>query len=312
MTQRALITGASGFVGRKLRDYLIREGWEVVGCGFPAAEGVITCDITRGEDVEAVLDVAGDLTHVFHLAAVTFVPDAKRDPEGAMSVNLFGTMRLLHALGARQCKARFLNIGSSDAYGRPVSLPMTEEHPLNPENPYAISKAATDQYCAYLAKTGEMDIVRVRPFNHTGAGQSDQFVLSSIAHQIAELEADESRPAQLKVGNLDAARDFSHVDDIIRGYALAALQGTPGEVYNICAGRSQQIGVALEKLLRLSSRDIEVVVDPARVRPVDVPEVVGSHERLTTATGWTPEISFDALLEELLTYWRTQVQAGVR
>ena len=309
MTQRALVTGASGFVGRKLSDYLVQEGWEVVRCGYPPEEGVITCDITRCDDVDAVLDAAGDLTHVFHLAAVTFVPDANRDPHGAMSVNLLGTVRLLHALGERQSKARFINIGSADAYGTPLSLPITEEHPLNAENPYAISKAAADQYCAYLSKAGEMDIVRMRPFNHTGAGQSDQFVLSSFARQIAELEADETRPAQLMVGNLDAARDFSHVDDIIRGYVLVALRGAPGEVYNICSGQSQQIGSALERLRALSSRKIEVVVDPARLRPVNVPEVVGSHERLTAATGWTPEISFDALLEELLEHWRTVVRS---
>ena len=311
MTQRALITGASGFVGRRLSAYLVQSGWEVVGCGYPPEEGVITCDITRREDIDAVLDTAGDLTHVFHLAAITFVPDANRDPHGAMSVNLLGTVRLLHALGARQSTVRFLNIGSADAYGRPVSLPMTEEHPLNPENPYAISKAATEQYCAYLSKAGEMDIVRVRPFNHTGAGQSDQFVLSSFARQIAELEADETRSAELMVGNLDAARDFSHVDDIIRGYALAALHGEAGEVYNICSGHSQRIGDALEKLRALSSREIEVIIDPARVRPVDVPEVVGSHARLTAATGWRPEISFDALLGELLEHWRTVVRRAV-
>lgn len=309
MTRRALITGAAGFVGQRLAAYLQGQGWDVIGSGYPAAGGMIPCDIRDGASVARMVAEAGAVTHVFHLAAIAFVPEAERNPALAMEVNLNGTIHLCEALGQATNPPRLLFIGSSDAYGPPQSLPVTEVHPLAPANAYAISKAAADHYCAHVVRARGLDCVRLRPFNHTGPGQSEHFVLSSFARQIAAIEAGQHAPF-VEVGNLDAARDFLHVDDVIRAYALAATDATAGEAYNICSGRAIRIQEALERLLAMSTVPIAVQQDSARLRPSDVPEVRGSHEKFTAATGWRPEIEFETLLRDLLAYWRGEL--GIR
>jgi len=305
MSRRALITGAAGFVGPILRTVLKERGWLCVG--VDASDGADhRVDITDAEQVDRLFASAGDLTHVFHLAAITFVPQSRQDPTGTIRVNVEGTIRLAHATAQHHPGARFVFIGTSEIYGAPQQLPVDEEHPVAPNNPYAISKLAADQYCAYLGRTTGLDVVRMRPFNHSGPGQSDRFVLSSFARQIAEIEAGVTPPV-LKTGNLEAARDFSHVRDVVRAYALAAEQGEPGAVYNVCSGNAYTIQDALDALLAMSDANIEVRQDPDRMRPSDVPEVRGSYAKLEAATGWTPAVAFDELLHDLLTYWRARV-----
>ncbi len=309
MRGRALITGATGFAGSRLAAYLAERGWEVVRCGYPVRPGddALPFDVTQVDQMASVLDEAGAVSHVFHLAAVTFVPEAANDPETAFDVNLQGTVRLLDAV-ARHCpKARFLFVSTADAYGAPQRLPMDEGHPLNPANPYAISKAAADLYCGFVSHAENRDIVRLRPFNHSGPGQSDQFVLSSFARQIAEIESGKKAPV-LRVGNLEAIRDFLHVEDVLSAYEVAATQGAPGAVYNICSGQGVKIQAALDAMLAMSTATIAVEPDPARMRPSDVAESVGSHAAFTEAAGWRPRRSFDSLLEDLLGYWRAETR----
>lgn len=306
MTGRALITGAAGFVGRRLATRLRENGWDLVLSGLPAAPGMLPCDMRDGSSVARLVRDAGEVTHVFHLAAIAFVPEAENDPIRTMEVNLNGTIHLCEAL--RECPSppRLLFVGSADAYGPPQTVPVTEDHPLNPANAYAISKAAADHYCARLVRANAFECVRLRPFNHTGPGQSEHYVLSSFARQIAAIEAGLHAPV-VHVGNLEAARDFLHVDDVLRAYELAALHAPPGEAYNICSGRSVRIQEALDRLLAMSAAPIEVRQDLARMRPSDVPEVRGSHDKLTEATGWRPEIEFDTLLRDLLDFWRAEL-----
>ena len=306
MNKRALVTGAGGFVGTRLTRHLEGQGWEVVRSGHPAVTGMIPCDFQDDRAVRALVADAGPLTHVFHLAAIAFVPDAERDPVRAMDVNLNGTIRLCSALRDVAAPPRLIFIGSSEIYGPPQALPMTEAHPIAPANTYAISKAAADHYCAYLSRIRALDIVRMRPFNHAGPGQADSYVLSSFARQIAEIEA-RLRAPMLETGNLEAARDFLHVDDVLRAYEAAALHAPGGEAFNVCSGQAQPIQSALDQLLALSSATIEVRHDPARMRPSDVPEVYGSSAKLTEMTGWRPEIAFDTLLRDLLNYWRSAI-----
>ena len=180
---------------------------------------------------------------------------------------------------------------------------------MNPQNPYAESKAAADDYCRTIFESSGMDIVRMRPFNHSGPGQADSFVLSSFARQIADMESGSQKPV-MRVGNLDAARDFMHVDDVIRAYALALEVGEAGAVYNLCSGVSRPIQSALDELLSLSELDVQVQIDPDRMRPSDVAEIRGSHDSFTAKTGWKPEKTFEQLLAELLDYWRAQVLHG--
>ncbi len=301
MTGRALITGAGGFVGQHLRAHLVATGWEVVGADLQGVE--IACDMSDPAQVAAMLETAGGITHVFHLAAIAFVPTAGADPSRTMAVNLQGTIHLARAMEAQCPEARLLFVSTSEVYGPPRALPVTEAHPLNPQNPYAISKAAADQYLAFHEKTTELDIVRARPFNHAGPGQSDDFVLSSFARQMAEIEAGRREPT-LRVGNLSAGRDFLHVRDVVRAYEMLARLGVRGEVYNIGSGVSLRIDEAVEKLRALARVDVTVEQDRARIRPVDVPEVRGGFDKLNHLTAWRPEISMDLLLSELLDYWR--------
>ena len=309
MSGRVLVTGSSGFVGLHLCTHLESRGYEVFGCDQVAAEGQPqhrVCDVTDAGSVEKIVRWAAPVDFVVHLAAVTFVPEATRSPAQVVEVNLLGTIRLIDALRTQAPKARLVFIGSSEIYGPPRATPVTEEHIFNPQNPYANSKAAADHYCRFRSQYDGMDIVRMRPFNHSGPGQSERFVLSSFARQIAEIEAGNREPA-IKVGNLQASRDFMHVDDVVRAYASALEDGRPGEAYNICSGECHRIGDALESLVAMADVEISIEVDPARLRPIDVPEIRGSHEKFTRDTRWNPAKSFESLLADLLGYWRGAV-----
>ncbi len=299
MEKHALITGAAGFVGRHLARHLRQEGWRVTGVDARPEKDVHACDITQGAQVTSLLEALDTVTHVFHLAAVTFVPEAGANPTRTYDVNLQSTVSLTNALQKTHPQSRFVFISTSEIYGAPRYLPVDEKHPIQPNNPYAISKAAADFHCAWLSKTGALDTIRMRPFNHSGPGQQPRFVLSSFAQQIAAAER-EGKDGLLHVGNLDAARDFSHVADIVRGYALAAEQAQPGDVFNICSGTATSIRAAVERMIELARVPIHIEVDPARVRPVDVPEVCGAYAQVQQATGWTPKHTFEELLTDLL------------
>jgi GDP-4-dehydro-6-deoxy-D-mannose reductase len=220
MNQVALVTGASGFAGWHLSAWLRSQGWtvrEAVNPGVAPGEAAYPCDIANEEQVRRLISWADQVTHVFHLAAVTFVPASCRNPLRTIEINLNGTVYLIAAMSELLPHARLVYVSSAAVYGVPESLPVTETHRLAPKEPYAISKAAADAYCEYLHQSAGADIVRMRPFNHSGPRQPDSFVLSSFAHQIARIEAGLEAPV-LRVGNLDAARDFLHVADVVKAY----------------------------------------------------------------------------------------------
>ncbi len=309
---RALVTGSGGFVGRRLCALLEASGWEVAGADLRVTDGAaarVAADLSTPEGVDAALGLAGEVTHVFHLAAATSVADSLKRPLEHLRINAGGTILLAEALRVRRPGARLVYIGSAEVYGPPQFLPMTEEHPLAPANPYAVSKAAADQYCAWLASAGALDVVRLRPFNHTGPGQPDVFVLPSFARQIAEAAAG-LRPPVLRTGNLTVRRDFLHVDDVVRAYLAAALRGRTGEAYNVCSGVSWRLGQVLDRMRALSGVEVDLEQDPALYRPADIPELRGSAEKLRADTGWEPAVSFDTLLTELLDHWRGRVAEG--
>jgi len=310
MKRRVLVTGANGFVGGYLCPHLAGHGYEVV-CGVSGAAmpsfASREFSLTDATSVEDLVKWADKPQAVVHLAAMAYIPEAAKSPAGVMDVNLLGTIRVLEAVRKHAPGARVLFIGSGDAYGRPERLPLTEDQALRPVNPYAISKAASDHYCAYAAAAGQ-DIVRARPFNHGGAGQSDGVVLSSFARQIAEMEAGQ-RPPVLHVGTLETIRDFSHVSDVVRAYRLLLERGKTGEAYNVCSGNSYRIQDLLDGLLRLTKVQVEVRLDRERLRPVDIPEIRASHAKLSAETAWAPEIPAQNLLAELLEYWRGRCKA---
>jgi len=325
---RALITGAGGFVGAHLCAYLLAHtDWELLGTVYPRPVEAQRpeprlrlqyADLRDPEGVRALVDEAQP-DYIFHLAAQSFVPTSFADPWDTLENNIRAQLNLLEAVRRLDREGRgavtvpLLVIGSNEEYGapQPEELPHTEESPLRPNNPYAVSKVAQDFLGLQYHLAYGLPVVRVRPFNHTGPGQSPRFVVPAFASQIARIEAGLQEPV-MRVGNLDAARDFSDVRDIVRGYHLAVTRGEPGEVYNLASGRPQSVRNLLETLLGYSQAKIRVEIDPERYRPVDVPVAYGSAEKFRQRTGWMPQIPFEQTLRDTLEYWRGQVEAVER
>lgn len=306
MSPKALVIGSEGFVGKRLCAHLESTGWEVLGASRrvpPDHPARFVCDIVDREQVVEMVRWAAGVTHVFHLAAVSFVPDAAEDPARSFLVNFIGGVNVAQALVKHAPRARFICVTSCGVYGPAVRLPIVESHKLAPVNPYGIGKAALDHYCAWLDARGLLDCVCLRPFNHSGPGQRPDFALPAFAFQIARAEAGLAVPV-VRVGNLEPARDFLHVDDVVRAYEAAALRGRAGAAYNVCSGRSWTLREALNRLLAMTSVPFTVEVDSTRVRPLEIPDLYGSHDRLTAHAGWRPEKTFDDLLEDVLAHWR--------
>ena len=310
MRKRALVIGAGGFVGRHLWQHLLNQGWTVLGSDIldlPSTSNYVSADLAKPETLQQLFSGTKKPSHVFHLAGISFVPDGNRDPQKAFATNTVGTINLLDAMIARAPKARLIYVGTSDVYGTPQYLPIDEEHPLAPRNPYAISKSAADSFCDYAAKSLGLDVCRVRPFNHSGPGQRSSFALSSFARQIAEIEAGVVEPV-LKVGNLNVLRDFSHVADVVAAYETIALGAESGEVYNVCSERSLPLRALLDGLISMSSAKVSVKIDKERYRPAEIEEIRGCSRKIREKLEWTPKQSIEQALEDLLGYWRREIE----
>jgi GDP-4-dehydro-6-deoxy-D-mannose reductase len=314
---RALITGAGGFVGNHLCEYLLSQtNWELLGTVYPERVedprprpclSLVHVDLRdAGQVGELIGDFRPDV--VFHLAAQSYVPTSFSDPWETLENNLRAQLNVLEGVRRAGLSSRVIVIGSNEEYGwpSPEDLPLTEESPLRPVNPYAVSKVGQDFMGLQYHLAYGMDVVRLRPFNHTGPGQSPRFVVPSFARQIARIEAGLQEPV-VRVGNLDVARDFTDVRDIVRAYYLAATQGEAGEVYNLASGVARSIRWILETLLSFTDAEVRIEVDPALYRPADVPIIYGSAEKFRRRTGWEPRIPFEETLRETLEYWREQV-----
>lgn len=291
---RVLVTGSSGFVGGWLCSHLVEVGDEVVT--FPD-----TLDIRDAEAFGAAVEAAAP-EGIIHLAAQASVGTSWSDPTTTWQVNALGTVNLLAAAG----DARVLLVSSAEVYGLlgPDDLPVGEDHPFAPTNPYAASKAAAE-LAGYQTWAGRgTEIVRARPFNHTGPGQRADFVVPSLARQIIALTRGEGR--ELRTGNLSARRDLTDVRDVVRAYRLLLERGEPGAAYNVCRGTSVEISTVAERLMALAGVDLPVVVDPTRIRPVDQPDLRGDPSRVTAATGWSPAIALEDTLSAVLDYWKGQ------
>ena len=297
---RVFVTGAAGFVGQRLQARLEARGTDVIGTDLELDVG----DARRVAD--AVSAARPDA--IVHLAAISFVPEAASNPEAVYRVNFVGAHSVLEATRKLSPGVRLLLVGSGYVYGAadPGAPPFAESAPLRPDSPYAWSKAAADLLGGCYADRG-VDVVRVRPFNHTGPGRPDHFVESSFARQIAEIEAG-LRPPKMVVGNLDAVRDFLDVEDVLDAYVRLLDPEVPGGVYNIASGKSTSIRDLLDLLLAESSIQPVVTVDQARWRPAD--SSVGCAERLEKVTGWAPEVPLRETLECLLDGWRETVRAA--
>jgi GDP-4-dehydro-6-deoxy-D-mannose reductase len=293
---RVLVTGAEGFVGRHLVPRLRDDGHEVFATDrdLDVTDAAVVAKRVAELDPDAIV----------HLAALSSVAASWREPELTFRVNFLGSRSVLQAAAATT-GVRVLWIGSADEYGSatPGSPAFTEASPLRPGSPYARCKAAADVLGATYADAG-LDLVRIRPFNHAGPGQSPDFVLASFAKQVAEIEGGRREPV-LRVGNLDSVRDFLDIEDVIEAYARLIDRSVPAGVYNVASGIGARIGDHLETLIALASTKPEVEVDPERLRPADFS--VGDATRLRQATGWQPTIPMADTLERVLGYWRDRV-----
>jgi GDP-4-dehydro-6-deoxy-D-mannose reductase len=289
---RALVTGASGFVGGYLLSALRSRGAEVLACGGVRDKGeFFPLDLCDVDAVRAAVDLARPSV-VFHLAAQTFVPESLSSPAQTYDVNVLGTACLTQAVrdyaATGAVAPRIVFTSSSEVYGRrdPADFPLREGLDLRPGNPYAASKAAAEAILLAEARCFGLNVVVARAFNHIGPGQSDRFVVASMAAQLARAAFEKSA---LLVGNLEAARDFLDVRDVVEAYVLLAERGERGEVYNVCSGNAVKIRDVLGELIRIAHVPVEVREDPSRMRPLDTPLFVGSNQKLRELTGWEPE-----------------------
>lgn len=317
---RILITGITGFVGSHLAELALEKGTEVFGTyrwrsrldnihHLLTKIRLIECDLRDAISVRnAVKEAKPDW--IFHLAAQSFVPASWAAPADTMHINVIGTINLFEAVRQLELDCRILNAGSSEEYGLQFEheLPIKETNQLRPLSPYAVSKVAQDLLGWQYHRSYGMFIVRTRAFNHSGPRRPEAFVDSGFAWQIARIEAGLQEPV-IYVGNLEAKRDFTDVRDIVRAYWLALEKGEPGEVYNICSGKAWSIKEVLDMLLSMAKVKVEVRQDPAKMRPSDVPVLVGDSTKFRERTGWSPQITYEQTLRDMLDYWRAKLRS---
>jgi GDP-4-dehydro-6-deoxy-D-mannose reductase len=293
---RVLVTGSKGFVGRWLLAHLESRGDQVTGLDAEV-------DVTDGPRVTDAVTTAVPEA-ICHLAAQASVGASWKDQAATYAINTFGALNVLEAALACDRPPRVLLISSSEVYGRvaPDELPIHEDQPFAPVSPYAASKAAGELIGLQAWLGRGLEVVRARPFNHTGPGQRPDFVVPALARQVAALAA--AGGGVLETGNLDVRRDITDVRDVVRAYRNLLEVGSSGQVYNVCRGESVSIEEVARRLLDMAGVDAEIVVDPARVRPVDLPDLRGDPARLHAATRWAPEIPFDETLASVLEYWQ--------
>lgn len=317
---KILITGINGFAGSHLVEFLSKQpDVEVAGIDIIAppsalfksmgsgAPSVHCCDLGDHRELTGIIEQESP-DAVVHLAARAQVAGAWEKAAAIMETNVVCTQVLMQAIHEIAPGCRVLLISSSEVYGKtaPEELPISEQSPLKPNNPYSSSKAAQEfvgwQYHAAFGTP----VVIARPFNHIGPRQVGNFVVASFARQIAEMEAGRVEPI-LRVGNLETSRDFTDVRDIVRAYFLILTQGQPGERYNVCSGESHKISDILKMLLEISSIDPEIQPIPELMRPADLPVVTGDYSKLRSLGDWRPSISLGQSLKDTLDYWRKEV-----
>lgn len=303
-----LVTGATGFAGGHLLDALAHDrvvAWYRGGASPPRAAPGIAWEMVDVLDRSAVRAALARLrpAAVYHCAGAAHVGRSWESIEPTFAVNVRGTHHLIEGLRDNQLNARVLIPSSSTVYAAAI-VPHTEEHPLLPASPYALSKLA--QELVGGGNPGGPDVLIARAFNHIGPRQDPQFAASGFARRIAEIEAGRGEP-EIAVGNLAARRDWTDVRDTVRAYRLIVERGVPGRVYNVCSGRALATGDLLNMLLARTSAPIRVKVDPARYRPSDSPLMVGDPRRICDELGWSPEIPIDRTIDDLLAFWRSEV-----
>ena len=303
---RLYVSGSDGFVGKHLVKMLEADSkskWTLVLPDEPF--DLVDADATE----RAIASITPDA--VIHLAAQAAVPESRRDPAATFRVNLFGTLNLLSALRRSGFSGRMLYVGTGDVYGLvPESdLPVAETHLPRPRNPYAVSKLAAEALCWEWHVSHGFDVVLARPFNHIGAGQSDQFAISDFARQIAEIRLGR-KPPVVRVGDLAVTRDFTDVRDVVRAYFSLLDAGKAGEIYNVCSGVERTIGSMLDHLIQVAAIDVHIEQEVDRMRQSEQRRMRGDSAKIREATGWRPAIPLGESLKGILAHWEGRLEHG--
>ena len=300
---KALITGSEGFVGRHLSAELESNGYDVIRCSLEGGDGYVGLNILDFDAVKKVLsDYMPDV--IVNMAGQANVALSWKKPQFTMTLNVNGFVNILDAVREVKPDTKIIGIGSADEYGSLGSKGnnVTEDTSVNPMTPYAVSKVAQENMAMTYCRAYGMNINMIRFFNMGGAGQAKGFMISDFASGIADIEAGKSDC--LLVGNLESARDFTHVKDAVRACRLIIEKGIPGEIYNVCSGRTYTAQEVLNRLCSMAKCGITIKQDASRMRPSDTPVVCGNHDKLTAHTGWQPEKSIDEILSEALSQAR--------
>ena len=315
MSRSALVTGAAGFVGQWLCRALLADGWNVVGAGIAALPGAgilsddekraITwslADVRQQGDVARVFDQAKPAA-VFHLAGISSIPDAQGDPALAYDINVLGAARVLHEVRTRRRAGEIdpvlLVIGSGAQYGRVIEQrPLREKDAQRPMSIYAASKAAQELVALEAANSEGVRVIATRSFNHSGPGQPEQFLLPALVHRVLAIRA--GAEPTLRIGNADTVRDFLHVRDVVHAYLALVASGVTGEVYNVCSGEGYRVRDLAKRVLAAAGVNAAIEVEPALVRRAEVPWLVGDPAKVRGATGWTPTLSCNDIIDDLI------------
>lgn len=313
---KVFITGASGFVGKHLVHALFQRGHSVFAgtyrgtATFPKTVKMFKHHILDQSSLyELLKEIRPDA--IIHLAGVSNIQDSWKDPELTFNINTIGTIRLIQTAHKVVPQAKIITVGSSEEYGLTGidGNPLTEEHPCQPQNPYASSKLAMGQVALQLAQKNQQTIIHVRPFNHFGPEQPKGFVISDFASQIVQIEKGRTEPL-IHVGDLSAIRDFTDVRDVVNAYLLLVENEVETGIYNICSEISRNVKDCLDELVNIASIPIQIIEDKSKFRTLHVPVFLGSNKKINKAVHWEPQIPFRKSLQDTLQYWRNDLEEG--
>lgn len=313
--KKVLVTGAGGFVGNHLIKELLTSGYDISVTSYSPNQKLISMlgekkvshgDLTDRDYTDKLIQ-SSNPEIIFHLASISIVQGSEKMAHKILTNNIALQYNMLESTKTYAPKARFIAICSAAEYGmvKQEDIPIDELTPLHPVDPYAISKLTQDYLSQKYFLSDKMDVVILRPFNHTGEGKGPHFVVPALAKQIAEIETGKS--LSMKVGNLESTRDFTDVKDVVKAYILAAEKCKSGEIYNIGSGKGVRIQEILDTLIKLSTSKIKVERDESRMRPSDIPVLIADYSKFNQITGWQPEIPLEKTLERVLNYWRQQI-----
>lgn len=316
---RALVTGCGGFVGRFLTDFLLSRGTEVFGLDFrldasqprPSSLYLTTGDI---QDERLVADVMRDVRpdHVYHLAAVTVVAASLAEPRLTYGINVGGALNLCEAIHNLKLRVRMLNVSSGYVYVVPENddIGCTEESPVCANSPYAATKLMSELLASSYVNSYGLEIMTARPFTHIGPGQSVQRACASFAHQVAMIRKG-LQPPVLRTGSLNSRRDLTDVRDVVKAYWLIAMQGIPGQIYNVCSGVLHSMQQVVDILCSTTELPIQVEMVPDGVRHQEQGLLFGSPAKIRQQLGWTARIPLRQTLSDMVDYWCTEQSASV-